>query len=170
MTTIYLIRHAEAEGNLYRRAHGWYNSTITDRGYRQIAALAKRFADTKFDAVYSSDRFRTMITALSIYKTHGLPLRTVRALREIDVGYWEDTPWAELERIDPEQLANFSNDSQKWHVDGCDLIQGASLKMLYNLHDLVTFLWGQAISTTHFHPSVRIVYHKTRRANSYNFC
>ena len=120
MTTIYLIRHAEAEGNLYRRAHGWYNSTITDRGYRQIAALAKRFADTKFDAVYSSDRFRTMITALSIYKTHGLPLRTVRALREIDVGYWEDTPWAELERIDPEQLANFSNDSQKWHVDGCE--------------------------------------------------
>ena len=120
MTTIYLIRHAEAEGNRYRRAHGWYNSTITDRGYHQIAALAKRFADTKFDAVYSSDRFRTMITALSIYKTHGLPLRTVRALREIDVGYWEDTPWAELERIDPEQLANFSNDSQKWHVDGCE--------------------------------------------------
>ena len=38
MTTIYLIRHAEAEGNLYRRAHGWYNSTITDRGYHQIAA------------------------------------------------------------------------------------------------------------------------------------
>lgn len=112
MTTIYLIRHAEAEGNRYRRAHGWYNSTITDRGYHQIAALAKRFADTKFDAVYSSDRFRTMITALAIYKTHGLPLRTVRALREIDVGYWEDTPWAELERIDPEQLANFSNDSQ----------------------------------------------------------
>ena len=42
MTTIYLIRHAEAEGNLYRRAHGWYNSTITDRGYRQIAAARDR--------------------------------------------------------------------------------------------------------------------------------
>ena len=41
MTTIYLIRHAEAEGNLYRRAHGWYNSIITDRGYRQIAALGE---------------------------------------------------------------------------------------------------------------------------------
>ena len=75
---------AVALRNRYRRAHGWYNSTITDRGYHQIAALAKRFADTKFDAVYSSDRFRTMITALAIYKTHGLPLRTVRALREID--------------------------------------------------------------------------------------
>ena len=114
MTTIYLIRHAEAEGNLYRRAHGWYNSTITDRGYRQIAALTKRFADTKFDAVYSSDRFRTMITALSIYKTHGLPLRTVRTLREIDVGYWEDTPWAELERIDHRAVVGEAQPGTVW--------------------------------------------------------
>ena len=48
MTTLYLIRHAEADGNLYRRAHGWYNSVITDLGYRQIAALAKRFATESF--------------------------------------------------------------------------------------------------------------------------
>ena len=33
MTTIYLIRHAEAEGNLYRRIHGWYDSLITENGY-----------------------------------------------------------------------------------------------------------------------------------------
>ena len=38
MTTVYMVRHAEAEGNLYRRVHGWYNSLITDNGYRQIAA------------------------------------------------------------------------------------------------------------------------------------
>ena len=35
MTTIYLIRHAEAEGNLYRLAHGQYNSLVTPRGYLQ---------------------------------------------------------------------------------------------------------------------------------------
>ena len=136
MTTIYLIRHAEAEGNLYRRAHGWYNSTITDRGYRQIAALAKRFAGTKFDAVYSSDRYRTMITALAIYKTHGLPLRTVRALREIDVGYWEDTPWAELERTDPEQLRLFSTDAEKWHVDGCESFAEVRARMCKALTEI----------------------------------
>ena len=43
MTTIYLIRHAEAEGNLYRIAQGQANSSITDRGERQIQALARRF-------------------------------------------------------------------------------------------------------------------------------
>ena len=32
MTTIYLIRHAEAEGNLYRIAQGQKNSNLTDRG------------------------------------------------------------------------------------------------------------------------------------------
>lgn len=41
MTTIYLIRHAEAEGNIYRRYHGWYNSLITLNGYRQIQAAGK---------------------------------------------------------------------------------------------------------------------------------
>ena len=32
MTTIYLIRHAEAEGNIYRRIHGQYEGRITPRG------------------------------------------------------------------------------------------------------------------------------------------
>ena len=157
MTTIYLIRHAEAEGNRYRRAHGWYNSTITDRGYHQIAALAKRFADTKFDAVYSSDRFRTMITALAIYKTHGLPLRTVRALREIDVGYWEDTPWAELERIDPEQLAYFSNDSQKWHVDGCESFAEVRDRMRKVLTDIAKAHPNETVAVFSHGMAMRII-------------
>ena len=55
MTTIYLIRHAEAEGNLYRRVHGWYDSRITDRGFRQIAALEERFRDIPVDAVLWSE-------------------------------------------------------------------------------------------------------------------
>ena len=76
MTTVYMVRHAEAEGNLYRRVHGWYNSLITDNGYRQIAALRGRFADIHIDAVYSSDLFRTMTTAKAVYLSHGLELHT----------------------------------------------------------------------------------------------
>ena len=34
MTTIYLIRHGEAEGNLYRRIHGQFDSNITPLGKR----------------------------------------------------------------------------------------------------------------------------------------
>ena len=44
MTKIYLVRHAQAEGNLYRRAHGMYDSLVTLQGYAQIEALRRRFA------------------------------------------------------------------------------------------------------------------------------
>ena len=61
MTKIYLIRHAEAEGNLYRIAHGWHNGLITNyRGYQQIDALRQRFQDVDIDAVYASDLYGAM--------------------------------------------------------------------------------------------------------------
>ena len=41
MTKIYLVRHAQAEGNLYRRAHGMYDSCVTPQGYAQIAAFCR---------------------------------------------------------------------------------------------------------------------------------
>ena len=90
ITKIYLVRHAEAEGNLYRRIHGQYNSLITDNGYRQIAALAHRFSTIQVDAVYSSDLFRTCTTAKAVYGPKGLPLNTRPTLREVDMGEWED--------------------------------------------------------------------------------
>ena len=43
MTRIFIIRHAEAEGNLYRRLHGQYDSLLTENGLKQVAALRKRF-------------------------------------------------------------------------------------------------------------------------------
>ena len=46
MTRLYLIRHAEAEGNIYRRMDGHYDSRVTLNGLRQIEALDRRFADT----------------------------------------------------------------------------------------------------------------------------
>ena len=104
MTTIYLIRHAEAEGNLYRIAQGQANSSITDRGERQIQALARRFADIPIDAVYASDLYRTCATASAIYKPKGLPLHRRRDLREICVGVWEEKTWGEIARQDPAQL------------------------------------------------------------------
>ena len=35
-TTVYIIRHAEAEGNVYRRCHGQYNALLTTRAYKQL--------------------------------------------------------------------------------------------------------------------------------------
>ena len=120
MTTIYLIRHAEAEGNLYRIAQGQKNSNLTDRGWRQVRALEKRFADIRIDAVYSSDLYRTCATASAIYKPKGLPLHRMSELREINVGGWEQRTWGDIYRQDPEQMDYFSRHFTKWHIEGAE--------------------------------------------------
>ncbi len=118
MTKLYLIRHAEAEGNLYRRIHGQYNSLVTENGYRQIAALGNRFSNLPLDAVYSSDLFRTMTTAKAISEPRGLPLLTRSALREIHMGDWEDKTWGEMDMKNHDAMKLFVSSSPQWRVNG----------------------------------------------------
>lgn len=154
MTKIYLIRHAEAEGNLYRRIQGWYNGLITENGRLQIDALARRFRDIPIDAVYSSDLARTMTTAGAVCKPKGLPLFTDVGLREIHMGWWEDRPWAEIRRSDPEEYAKFAALSASFKVSGGESFEevrervGGTLQKLARRHDgqtLAVFCHGTAI-------------------------
>ena len=146
MTKVYIIRHAEAEGNLYRRVHGWYNSLITDNGYRQIAALRGRFADVHIDAVYSSDLFRTMTTATAIYPSHGLELNTTPALREIGVGEWEDKPWGDLERHDAMRLIRFNHASPEFQVEGGETFAQVQARMKGAVLDIAARHPGQTVA------------------------
>lgn len=154
MTRIYLIRHAEAEGNLYRRIQGWYDGLITENGYRQIAALEERFRKVSIDAVYASDLFRTMTTAGAVCRPHQLPLYTDVALREIHMGWWEDRPWAEIRREDPEEYAQFCAASSAWKVSGGESLGevrervGQALRRLAARHEgqtIAVFSHGTAI-------------------------
>ncbi|MCI8423228.1 MAG: GNAT family N-acetyltransferase [Lawsonibacter sp.] len=114
MTTLYLIRHAEAEGNLYRRIHGWYDALITDNGFRQIQALEERFRDIPVDAVYTSGLYRTMTTARAVYVPKGLEPRIDPDLREIHMGDWEDLPFGEAYFRFPEEMGRFNRSDPAW--------------------------------------------------------
>ncbi len=116
MTTIYLIRHAEAEGNIYRRIHGQYDGRITPRGYKQIEYLAERFKDVPIDALCTSDLTRTRVTSTAITKYHDLPLNLDPRLREQNMGVWEDLPWGNVYRDDPEEIVYFAVDPAKFEV------------------------------------------------------
>jgi 2,3-bisphosphoglycerate-dependent phosphoglycerate mutase len=116
MTRIYLVRHAEAEGNAYRRIHGQYDSRITPNGLRQVDALRARFQDIPIDACYASDLNRTCVTARAVYLPKGLELRRDRRLREVNLGRWEDIPFGWLERFEPERMTQFNKEPQLWSV------------------------------------------------------
>ena len=63
MTTLYLIRHAEAEGNIERRFQGHYNGKISENGEKQLRYLKKRFRKIHLNAVYTSPLSRAVATA-----------------------------------------------------------------------------------------------------------
>ena len=114
MTTVYFMRHAEAEGNTYRRMHGQYNSLITENGVRQIEALRARFEDIPVDACYASDLYRTCRTAQAVYIPKGLPLHPDRRFRETSVGCWENVPFGWLERFDKSNMDDFNHNERVW--------------------------------------------------------
>lgn len=123
MTTIYVIRHAEAEGNLYRIVQGHRDSALTDRGWRQVHALEKRLEGVTFDAVYSSDLYRARATATAISKSRGLSVQGVPDLREIRVGEWEELTFGEIARRDAQMLENFGKHMELWRVPGAETPQ-----------------------------------------------
>ena len=146
MTKFYVIRHAEAEGNLYRRIHGWYDSLITPNGYRQIAALEGRFAQEPIDAVYSSDLFRTKTTAGAIYRPHGLTLHTRSSLREFGVGVWEDRTWGDLERHEPVLLNHFNHADSEFQVEGGETVEQVQARMKGTLLELAQVHPGRTVA------------------------
>lgn len=120
MTGIWLIRHGEAEGNLYRRIHGWYDGSLTEMGFAQLPWLAERFRDTRLDAVYASDLRRAMDTARALSEPRGLPLRVRQDLREVNMGDWEDRCWGWVERFQPEAYQRLNQDPWTWSVPGAE--------------------------------------------------
>lgn len=146
MTTIYLIRHAQAEGNLYRRCHSWHNGLITVKGRTQIAALEQRFEGVHFDAVYSSDLYRTMTTARAIYLPRNLPLYIDPNLREIGAGVWEDVPWGQLLHDHRESLAAFLRCDPSWRVEGSETFPLVRQRMVSSLTRIASAHSGQTVA------------------------
>jgi probable phosphoglycerate mutase len=120
LTEIYLIRHAEAEGNLYRRMHGQYNSLLTVRGERQVADLRRSFENTRIDRVYSSDLYRAKTTSNALSAPRGLTTVTTAGLREMNLGVWEDVTFGDTEYTDPEKIIQFNRDPWVLRVDGAE--------------------------------------------------
>lgn len=136
MTILYLIRHAEAEGNVFRRLQGQYDAMITPNGMKQIAALQKRFESIPVDAVYASDLTRTCTTAAAIYRAKNLPLHKDARFREIGCGVWENLPFGYLDHIDPERNRDFTRRPRQWQVEGSEHFEDYTRRFLEAMEEV----------------------------------
>ena len=157
MTKIYLVRHAAAEGNLYRVAHGQFNSTITHRGYRQLIHLQKRFADVHLDAVYGSDLLRAHTTASALYVPRGLEFRPMPLLREVCMGVWEQLSWGEIDRMDSEMYHNFNKRPHLFELEGAERLEDVRDRMLTAVRQMAAENPGKTIAATSHGAALRIL-------------
>lgn len=126
VTTIYLVRHCEARGNVDREFHGSFDSDITDGGLIQLERLTERFRDISIDALYSSPLKRARLTADAINRHHGLPVRVDDRLKELNGGLWEKNKWAELPALFPE-----SSDAWGSRPHEFEAPEGETMRELY---------------------------------------
>ncbi|MCL2030829.1 MAG: bifunctional histidine phosphatase family protein/GNAT family N-acetyltransferase [Oscillospiraceae bacterium] len=123
VTRLYIVRHAEAEGNIYRRAHGQCDGILMPNGLAQLERLAARFQGITPEAVYASDLYRARRTALAFARPMGLPVRTDERLREIGLGPWEDKPWGWCGREYPQQFPAFMRKLADFRLDGAETLR-----------------------------------------------
>lgn len=126
MTQIYLIRHAEAEGNFKRICQGSYDADLSENGLRQLELLKERCRRYPFTAVYSSPQIRAYKTAQAANFYHDLPITKVSGLREIHVGHWEGQKWDDIPTLFKAENDDWNDKPWRFAPEG-----GETMKQVY---------------------------------------
>ena len=116
VTRLYLIRHAEAEGNVVPFFQGGMDTALTEKGRKQLIYLAERFRHVPLDAVYYSPFQRAKQTAEAVNQYHGLPMIPEYDLRELNGGSWEGRRIAELQTDFPAEFAVWTEHMQDFQA------------------------------------------------------
>lgn len=114
MTSIYLVRHALAKGNVERRFQGRTDNLLAEEGRLQVRLVARRFSVLPIQAVYTSPLLRAAETARGIANAHKLDPIVDEGLTEIDGGDFEDRLFDELVVEYPEVFHQFEHEPHKF--------------------------------------------------------
>lgn len=126
MTSVYLIRHAEALGNVNNFFQGRTDCDISPKGEIQLEYLKERFKNIQFDSLYSSPLIRAVKTAEAVNYYHKLPIIKKDGLMEINGGVFEGEEWSKLPSMFPEAY-----DLWKYHAPHFEVENGESMKQVY---------------------------------------
>lgn len=104
-----LLRHVEAD-NVERIVSSWPEieiARLTKEGKKDLKKLVQKIKKEKIDLIFSSDIYRTKVTAEAIAKEYGLKVNYDSRLRETDYGIFNGKPVKEYQNF-------FENEMQKF--------------------------------------------------------
>jgi broad specificity phosphatase PhoE len=112
-TLLYLVRHGATPANEQRpyvlQGRG-IDTSLSNTGQQQAAAVAGFLADRPLDAVISSPMKRARETADAIAQPHQLKASVLDNISECDVGRWEGRDWDSIMQDDAEAYSRFIDD------------------------------------------------------------
>ena len=146
MTQIFLVRHGQSEGNLFRRVQGQTDVELTADGKAQLPYLTKRFAETSLAAVYTSPLRRAEETAAAIVGGRDISVFVDKRLIEMCFGAWEMRPWGEVNLESPELKRAFLHDPDRWHVPGSEAHTAVQKRMLAAMTDIARANDGKTVA------------------------
>lgn len=129
MTTVYFVRHCEAEGNTKGILQGRSDSDVSGNSAKQLELVSLRLRNVPFSAIYSSPLRRAYKTAQAINRYHGLEIRKDVRLTEIDMGGWEGRSWTEIEEEDSAMLRIWNERPGEFEAPGGEAVRHVSERM-----------------------------------------
>ena len=169
MTDVYIVRHAEAEGNLFRRAHGQFNGQLTELGKKQLSFLARRLESVPLTAVYASDLRRAVQTGEAICAGRGLRVTIEPQVREMNLGIWEDLPWGELQHSYREQYVNFNKYPDRFRMEGAETFGETKQRVLSAVLRLAARHPGEKIAVCSHGGAINALLTAVREMNGEDF-
>ncbi len=150
MTTIYLIRHCEALGNVMRIFQGITDCDISENGAKQLELLSERFKDIHIDAVYSSPLIRTIKTAEAVAGPKNLIVEAVDGLIELDGGIVEGQPFLKSFKENPELAEIWNNHPEDFAPEGGEPMRNAYERIWETILNIAEKSKGKTVAlTTH---------------------
>jgi alpha-ribazole phosphatase/probable phosphoglycerate mutase len=140
-TVIELLRHGEPVGG--SRYRGQLDDALSERGWKQMwQAVDGR---PLWHQVVSSPLQRCHAFASALAERHSLPLHQEPRFVEVGFGAWEGKTRAELERLDPDQVARFLSDPVACRPPGAEPIEQFIARVSAAFEEMVQRHAGQSI-------------------------
>jgi alpha-ribazole phosphatase len=117
-TRLFLVRHGEVVSHGQGKFLGFTDLGLSNRGKRQVQALAEHLKGFSLDQAYASDLKRAIDSAKSICRGRSIKPVIRPAFREMNMGDWDGKSWEEVKKTNPKIGALFFYDLKNFYFPG----------------------------------------------------
>ena len=143
MFELYAVRHGQSMANEKNVIQGQTSTPLSQLGLKQAEALAKRLANIRFDAVYTSDLERATQTA-EFAAPYIQPI-LCKELREWNLGIFQGVSVDKVKELYPNEWEQFLHGTSDYRIPGGETADEVHKRVICFLKRLESEVTGDRI-------------------------